>query len=671
VLYPAPEGYPTSSRYQVFVNGRPCVVYDTRVFLELNNPNRVVSFAHFDFTGEVEVEVVAPVPVSSVRIRPTARGVVSHVDGQRITFTLDAPAKLSVEVNDGIDDNLHLFAGRPETDVPSPDDPNVLYFGPGVHHVDGTYGMMRLHSDQTLYLAGGAVLRARLLIEDAANVRIKGRGILEGTTLLGRHPGYYREAMGEPADVKRTHFVRFNRCRGVQVEGIIMTDSPCWNLVFNHCEGVHVHDVKQFGYGDNSDGIDVVSSRDVLIEDVFLRLNDDCIAIKSRGDDVEDVTVRDSVMWSDRAVGLQIGHETMSDAISNLVFRNIDILEQRNRYIGHYALGIFNGDQATVSDVLFEDIRVENCERLISLIMEKGHYSHSEERGHIQDIHFRNIDSATTCDLHLYGVDTDHEVRDVTFENLTVRGQPAEPELFANFHARNLVFKSAGETTQVVDAIVAPDVRFVPLDIGPVCNRSRIDDVAGDGQGWLDLGPELDMRHLLGGEQILGGVSFHIPENPDPGAIVLRSSQHLVSQPYASYPVKIGRRVDHLFFLHGTAFTDVNVDKVPPEIWIGTAGKLKFNQSPTGTPLWHYRVRYQDDGTEVAVPVNAGCNVEDWEIWAPGGWVVHLCGKKFYIQQWDNPYPDRPVDSVKVQTALRPEVPIVLGITMGVTTDVP
>jgi hypothetical protein len=78
-------------------------------------------------------------------------------------------------------------------------------------------------------------------------------------------------------------------------------------------------------------------------------------------------------------------------------------------------------------------------------------------------------------------------------------------------------------------------------------------------------------------------------------------------------------------------------------------------------------VRYADTGEEIAVPVKAGCNVEDLEIWAPGGWVVSLCGKKFYIQQWNNPHPERVIDSVKTMTALRPEVPIVLGVTLGVS----
>ncbi len=667
LIPPATEGCPQSIQYRMTVNGLPCPTYDTRVFFELNNQNRVVSFAYFDFTSPVRVVVESMRPVNSVRIRPTSRAVQYHVDGDRISFSLTEPAKISVEINGGIDDNLHIFAGRPETEVPSPDDPNVLYYGPGIHSIDGGYGFLRLESNQTLYLAPGAILNARLVADDAEHIRVCGRGILLGTTLLGRQPHYYRKYLGEPAELKRPRFAVFKNCRDVVVEGIMMNDTPAWALVLDHCAHVVVRDIKQFGYVDNCDAIDVVSSQYVLIEDVFLRANDDCVVIKSRGADVEDVLVRNSVMWSDRAQALQIGHELMSDKITRVVFRNIDILEQRNRYSGHYAIGIYNGDNAVVSDVLFEDIRVENHCRLIGLIVEKGYYGHTEERGRIENIRFRNIDSLTTLDLHITGSDEEHGVGDISFENLTICGEPAELEIYHNYYVHNLTFKQNGVVTRHIDNFVKPDTRLLTLDIGAVCNRSRIDKVAGDGQGWLDLGPEMDMRNLNGGVQTLAGVPFHIPDDPENGAIILRSSQHLVDQPYWSYPIRIDCQVQHLFFLHGTAFTDIHVDKVPPEAWIGGAGKLRFNQSKAGTPLWHYRVRYADDGKEIKVPVKAGWNVEDWEIWAPGGWVVLLNGKKFYIQQWDNPFPNRPVAYVKIETALQPEVPILLGVTMGVS----
>ena len=661
---PVPSGYPPSTNYQVRVNGRPCPVFDTRVFFELNNPDRVVAWSQFDFTGRVDVEVIVPRKIDSARIRPTSLGLQPQVRGNHVRFSLKQPAKLSLEINGGIDDNLHVFAGRPEANPPRRDDANVLFYGPGVHHVDGGLGILRLESGQTLYLAPGAVLRARILAEDAANIRICGRGILEGTTLLGRQPDYYRKYLGEPDDTPRPNFVQFNRCRNISVEGVVLNDSPAWTLVFNHCDGVRVENIKEFGYVDNTDGIDVVSSRNVVIRDIFSRINDDCIAIKSHGDDVRDVTVSDSVLWSDRAVGLQIGHETISSNISHITFRNIDILEQRNRYIGHYAMGIFNGDHATVSDVLFDDIRVENCERLISLIVEKGFFNQSKERGRIENIRFRNIRSALRDDIHLYGFDDFHGVRSITFQDLHLP-KNAEPELFANFHVHGLTFHTSGLPERIVADTLPSATRFEPLDIGPICNRSRLDEKAGDGQGWLDLGPERDLRKLNGGVQALGGVPFHLPDDPARGAIVLRSSQYLLEQPYASYPIRIARKATQLFFLHGTAFTDRHAAKVPPEVWIGDAGKLRFDQSPTGTPLWHYVVRYADTGEEIAIPVKAGCNVEDWEIWAPGGWVVPLCGKKFYIQKWDNPYPSRPIDSVKAVAALRPEVPVVLGVTLG------
>ena len=222
VIPPAPPGYPTSMNYEVRVNGRPCPVFDTRVFFELNNPNRVVSWSQFDFSGKVDIEVVVPRKVDSVRLRPTSLGLRAQVKGNRVRFSLRQPAKLSLEINGGIDDNLHLFASRPEVNPPRQGDPNVLFYGPGVHHVDGRLGILHLQSGQTLYLAPGAVLRARLLAEDASDIRLCGRGVLEGTTLLGRHPDYYRNYLGEPDDTPRPNFIQFNRCRNVTVEGNVV-----------------------------------------------------------------------------------------------------------------------------------------------------------------------------------------------------------------------------------------------------------------------------------------------------------------------------------------------------------------------------------------------------------------------------------------------------------------
>lgn len=683
-VYPAPKDIEPSEKFRVSVNHQPSFVYVAPVYFELNNPDRTNAFTQFDFSGKVKVKVlVKGTPVTSVRIRPSLSAIKYQLKGNCISFELDAPKKLSIEINGNIDDNLVIFANGPEINIPSVKDKNaavfhsgkidltllrdkdVLYFGPGIHYVDGGYGVLKLRSKQTLYLAGGAVLRARIQAENAQDIKISGRGIIEGTTLLGRQPDYYRPMMGEPDTVQRPFFVQFKNCENITVEGVILNDAPFWTLVFSSCKDVTVNNVKEFGYVDNSDGIDIVGSRDVLINDVFLRINDDCIAIKGMPDNVDNVRVTNSIVWSDRATALQIGHETLMRSITNVVFSNIDILEQRNRYIGHYAMGIFNGDSAKVSNINYENIRVENCERLISLIIEKGFYNKSPVRGQIENIHFKNIYSSKTADIHLDGSDEDHAVKNVTFENIYLHHQLVSPEVFSNPYVHQIIFKNKGKVYLTIASPIAPGTRYFPLDISEWCNRSRTDSVAGDGKGWFDLGPDEDMSGEKGGIKNITGIPFAISKDPEKGAIVLRSSQHLLNQPYASYPITINKKLHYLFFLQATAFTNQMVSKVPPEVWIGKAGKLLFDQSPVGSCLWYYVVRYQEDGSEIKIPVKAGLNVEDWGIWAPGGWVTGLGGKKFYVQQWENPYPDKTVESVKMYSGLLPEVPVLLAITIG------
>ena len=68
------------------------------------------------------------------------------------------PANLTIEPNGNGERPLHLFANPPEADPPDPASKDVIYFGPGVHDVT----TIRPKSGQTVYLAGGAILRARI-----------------------------------------------------------------------------------------------------------------------------------------------------------------------------------------------------------------------------------------------------------------------------------------------------------------------------------------------------------------------------------------------------------------------------------------------------------------------------------------------------------------------------
>ena len=51
---------------------------------------------------------------------------------------------------------MHLFANPPEAQAPKPGDPNVVFFGPGIHEVSH----LVVTDNQTVYIAGGAIVRA-------------------------------------------------------------------------------------------------------------------------------------------------------------------------------------------------------------------------------------------------------------------------------------------------------------------------------------------------------------------------------------------------------------------------------------------------------------------------------------------------------------------------------
>jgi len=366
VTYPAPAGEKASGDYTVQVAGQPVFVYTAAVL-----HGGPASFAYFDFSGKVSVKVTATRKVDKAVIRPGSAGTVDAiaggdagaptVEGNTITFSLAQPRNLSLELNGSFERPLLLFANPLETDPPKPGDPNVLYFGPGVHEVATT----KIESGKTVYLAGGAVVRGKILpgekpvqernwagnkvyenlfcFNNVKNVQVRGRGILDMSAL----PWHSKCPLS------------FNNCTGVLVEGIIIKDSPCWCTPVFNCTAVVYRNLKEVCHRENSDGINIVNSQDVVVEGCFLRNNDDEICVKTTAPppapEGKNILVKDCVVWNDRAYGIGITYETRCN-ISNLTFKNCAIIHDH----GIGSIVIHMSDSGTVSGVRFEDIRVED-----------------------------------------------------------------------------------------------------------------------------------------------------------------------------------------------------------------------------------------------------------------------------------------------------------------------
>jgi polygalacturonase len=350
--------------------------------------------------------------VRSAKVLPTAAGITPVFYGQTITIRIKNPANLTLEVNGDTCHSLHLFVNPFETNVPKDGDANVIYFGPGVHDVPAPG--IEVGPGKTLYLAGGAVLRAAVggkpvvqLLGDHASLR--GRGIIDGT----------------PAP---THSRTLVEVKGSDntIEGVILHDSAGWSLPARNCDRLTIRDIKILSHRANADGIDLCNCRDALVDGCFLRTLDDCIVVKAdKGQGpVSHVLVQHCVLWNQVAHALSIGAE-LREPIDDVHFTDCDVIHDTGR---EWTLRIYNCDSATVTHTRFDHIRIEESRRLISCWIGKAVWSKEADRGHINDVTFSDITATgnpATIDMH--GFDADHIVNGVSFDHVIVNGQPLQP----------------------------------------------------------------------------------------------------------------------------------------------------------------------------------------------------------------------------------------------------
>ncbi len=158
VIYPAPEGEVLSEDYAVEVNGKSVPVY----VIQSQWHDKKYSAAYFDFEGTVTVKIKpnlstlkTSAALEQLAIRPEKYGIKPSIADGAATFTTDRHFDISFEPT-GQNSPLHLFSNPLETKPPKSGDPNVVYFGPGIHkptHIHLTAG-------QTLYIAGGAIVKS-------------------------------------------------------------------------------------------------------------------------------------------------------------------------------------------------------------------------------------------------------------------------------------------------------------------------------------------------------------------------------------------------------------------------------------------------------------------------------------------------------------------------------
>lgn len=463
-IYPVPEGAVLQEDYCLRVRQagaeewKELKIY--RVKVDMHDV-RLSSMAYFDFEGKVEVEITFPrfFTVYRVDIRPLSLGIEPQIEPKRITFTLDKPADLSVEINRDRFHNLHLFAGKME-EIPDKNAENTLvikgdlsrpgflsdavneqlkqmpegrtlYVEAGIYYIGEC--IWRLPSHTNIYFEGGSILIGGLVLEHGEGLRISGRGMAY---------------LADFARFSSINGLRLNHSKDIVIENFMFINPPHYTIALGDCENVEIRNIKTFSCEGWSDGVDMMSCRNVTVEGGFLRTSDDCVAIYgSRWDNhggSRNICVKDITLWADVAHPLMIGthgdYEHEGDVIENIVYENIDILEHHEfqaEYLG--AMAINAGDKNIVRNITYRNIRIEPFEhgKVLDLQVKwNKDYNPAPGRGIegicMEEIYINAGDGEETSVIN--GYNEEFMVRDVVIRRMYRNGQRVQSLEDGNIH---------------------------------------------------------------------------------------------------------------------------------------------------------------------------------------------------------------------------------------------
>ena len=423
-----------------------------------------MGFAMFtdDFKEPVKVRVTKKDGFNSVCARPTSYGIeMQRCSNKKVEFTITDPGKkISVEFDGDRMQNLFILPDLPDADIPEGD--NVIYYGPGIHDA----GEIKLEwwNNATIYIDSEAIVYGRIVANRCDSLTIRGRGILCSS----------KENHGEG----RKPQIETYACNHLTIEGIMLRDTPNWTIKVVGSDHVHVNNIKEIGWIMNSDGMDFLCCRHVLVENTFQRNYDDNVTIKafnaspeyirknSETDgsykdwtigmvegldkfDVYDIEVRNCVFWADKAHNMLVGPESRGIPFSNIRFTGNVVLENRqNDEVYPGTMAVMIADNGTFSDITFSDIEVEDinggkvlCLQFTNAWAYGNKYGQWAKDITIEKIRYKGHRSTAS---KIYGLNSTQKIDGVKISDFTVNGEKIlhpDTNLDVNEYVENIVFE--------------------------------------------------------------------------------------------------------------------------------------------------------------------------------------------------------------------------------------
>ncbi len=409
--YAIPEGFPKEheSRFAVSVEGHYTAVYN-----DLNLWGGSVGFCNFDLSENqtVQIEVEYKGNVEGIRVLPSSLGIKAEYRDSLIILKIDKPGTYLTLLPNGNPrgDALHIFANPRSGDewLPAGYSYDSLTqthrFGKGYYHLRDMFPSkeLRLSGKESVYVAAGAVVDGEVRVKGGNGTRIAGHGMLMNRVEEGIDNNRIVLSCGwsEGGDIS-----------GITVFG---RRNPGWVMTVDNSRQMKYEGVKIIStrYA-STDGLDVINCQDMKFGNMFIRSCDDAVAIKGLADAKRkpadcppnrNMTFERMQLWNDCNNAFGMGAETRASAYENITLRNCDILSSYDDPNHHEklseraALNICALHGTWFRNILFEDIRIEHCERLIGICFEDSFWfgtlpGDQSTEGGAENITFRSVHS--------------------------------------------------------------------------------------------------------------------------------------------------------------------------------------------------------------------------------------------------------------------------------------
>jgi polygalacturonase len=296
------------------------------------------------------------------------------------------------------------------------------------------------------------------------DARITGAGTIDGDGKVWWDSYWALRHIDEPKglrwasdyDARRPRLIQIFNSSNVTLSGLLLIRSGFWTVHICYSDRVHVDGVtirnNLGGRGPSTDGIDIDSSKNVIVEHADISVNDDALCLKAGRDSDglrvarpdEDIVVRDSTV-RDAAAAITVGSETSGG------FRNIEVYNLRA--FGHVPAGILFksahtrggwSDNIRIHDLQFDDVATP-----IQITMNwNPHFSYATippgladvpsyykvlatpvppERGlaHFRNVYISNIKASGAKIAFDVSATTAAPLDDFHFDNLTIDAQSA------------------------------------------------------------------------------------------------------------------------------------------------------------------------------------------------------------------------------------------------------